>query len=46
MVYIIQGQKQTHKIHLNQLKKRHEMDFNNTQNEVEEPIDTFNLEPP
>ena len=50
MVYIFQGQKHSHERHLNQLKKRHEMDSNNTQDEVEEPIeviyDTFNLEPP
>ena len=49
MVYIIQGQKHTHKRHLNQLKKWHEMDPNNTQDEVEEPIeviyDIFNLGP-
>ena len=49
MVYIIQGQKHTLKRHLNQLKKLHEMDSNNTQDEEEEPIeviyDTFNLEP-
>ena len=49
MVYIIQEQKHTHKKHVNQLKKRHEMDSNNTQDEVEEPIqviyDTINLEP-
>ena len=38
MVYIIQGQKYTHKRHLNQLKKRHEMDSNNTQDEMEEPL--------
>ena len=50
MVYIIQGQKHTHKRHLNQLKKWHEIDSNNTQDEAEEPIaviyDTFNLESP
>ena len=50
MVYIIRGQKHTHKRHLNQLKNRHEMDFNNTQDEAEDPIEviyeTFNLEPP
>ena len=50
MVYIIQGQKHTHKRHLSQLKKRHEMDPINTQDEAEEPVeviyDTCNLEPP
>ena len=34
MLYIIQGQKHTHKRHLNQLKKRHEMDSNNTEDET------------
>ena len=53
MVHIIQVQKPTQKRHLNQQKKkkkRHEMDSNNTQDKVEEPIeviyDTFNLERP
>ena len=50
MVYIIQEQKYAHKRHLNQLKKQHEMDSNNTQDEEEETIeviyDTFSLEHP
>lgn len=50
MVYIIQGPRHTHKRHINQIKKRHEIDSNSTQDEVEEPIeiiyDTFDLEPP
>ena len=37
MAYIFQGQKHTHKRHLNQLKKRHEMDANNTHTKWKNP---------